>query len=117
MQVEERHGRYPVPLAKLVQHAAGAFELGEIILEGEGQRKLHRGAGMRGARLTAQQCRKALSDRLALKPYRGKPAVRNFRGDDGNAGIIRNPVRAIVLLDRRGRDSPRDRLGSRSQWH
>jgi hypothetical protein len=42
--------------------------------------------------------RKALSDRLALKPYWGKPAVRNFRGDDGNVGIIRSPVRAIVLL-------------------
>ena len=28
------------------------------------------------------------SDRLALKPYWGKPAVRNFRGGDGNAGII-----------------------------
>jgi hypothetical protein len=25
---------------------------------------------------------------LALKPYWGKPAVRDFRGDDGNAGII-----------------------------
>jgi hypothetical protein len=23
-----------------------------------------------------------------LKPYRGKPAVRNFREDDGNVGII-----------------------------
>ena len=29
----------------------------------------------------------------------GKPAVRDFRGDDGNVGIIRSPVRAIVLLD------------------
>src|SRR5262249_4537417 len=26
-----------------------------------------------------------------------KPAVRNFRGDDGNVGIMRSPVRAIVL--------------------
>jgi len=36
---------------------------------------------------------------LALKPYWGKPAVRNFRGGDGNVGIIRSPVRAIALLD------------------
>ena len=36
-------------------------------------------------------------DRSALKPYRGKPAVRNFRGDDGDVGIIRSPVRAIAL--------------------
>jgi hypothetical protein len=37
----------------------------------------------------------------ALKPYRGKPAVRNFRGGNGNVGIIRSPVRAIALPDRR----------------
>jgi len=42
---------------------------------------------------------KALSDIPALKPYRGKPAVRNFRGGDGNVGIIRSPVRAIALPD------------------
>jgi hypothetical protein len=35
-----------------------------------------------------------------LKPYRGKPAVRNDRGDSGNVGIIRCPLRAIVLPDR-----------------
>ena len=34
-----------------------------------------------------------------MKPYWGKLAVRNFRGDDGNVGIIRSPVRAIVLPD------------------
>ena len=34
-----------------------------------------------------------------MKPYWGKPAVRNFRGDDGNVGIIRSPVRAIALPD------------------
>src|SRR5271156_4512735 len=43
---------------------------------------------------------KAPADRPALKPYWGKPAVRNFRGDDGNVGIMRSPVRAIVLPDR-----------------
>src|SRR5262249_53387184 len=35
----------------------------------------------------------------ALEPYWGKPAVRNLRGDDGNVGIIRSPLRAIVLPD------------------
>src|SRR5215831_16618732 len=39
----------------------------------------------------------------ALKPYWGKPTVRNFRGDDGNGGIIRSPQRAIVLPDCGGR--------------
>jgi len=28
-----------------------------------------------------------------------EPAVRNFRGGDGNVGIIRSPVRAIALPD------------------
>jgi hypothetical protein len=42
---------------------------------------------------------KALSEIPALKPYRGKLAVRNFRGDDGNVGIIRSPISAIVLPD------------------
>ena len=44
---------------------------------------------------------KAPSDRPALKPYWGKPAVRNFRGGDGKVGIIRSPVRAIALPDNR----------------
>jgi hypothetical protein len=35
----------------------------------------------------------------AFQPYRGKPAVRNDRGDRGNVGIIRSPVRASVLPD------------------
>jgi hypothetical protein len=43
---------------------------------------------------------KAASEIPALKPYRGKPAVRNFRGGNGNVGIIRSPVRAIALPDR-----------------
>ena len=44
---------------------------------------------------------KVSSDSPALKPYRGKLAVRNFRGGDGNVGIIRSPVRAIALPDNR----------------
>jgi hypothetical protein len=48
-----------------------------------------------------QRTGKAASEIPALKPYRGKPAVRNFRGDDGNVGIIRSPDRAIVLPDTR----------------
>jgi hypothetical protein len=54
---------------------------------------------MLGASFTEPPFRKAPSEMLALKPYRGKPAVRNFRGGDGDVGIIRSPVRAIALLD------------------
>jgi hypothetical protein len=46
-----------------------------------------------------QYAGKASSEIPALKPYRGKPAVRNFRGGDGDVGIIRSPVRAIALPD------------------
>ena len=42
---------------------------------------------------------KAPSDIPALEPDRGKLAVRNLRGDDGNGGIIRSPIRAMVLPD------------------
>jgi hypothetical protein len=35
-----------------------------------------------------QRSGKAAPDSPALKPYRGKPAIRNFRGDGGNVGII-----------------------------
>ena len=33
------------------------------------------------------------------QPYWGKPAVRNDRGDRGDVGIIRSPVRASILPD------------------
>ena len=36
---------------------------------------------------------------VGLKPYWGKPAVRNDREDRGNVGIIRSPVRASILPD------------------
>jgi hypothetical protein len=54
---------------------------------------------MPGAGLTNGTCAKALSDRPAFQPYWGKPAVRNDRGDGGNVGIIRSPLRATVLPD------------------
>ena len=57
---------------------------------------------------------KAPSDSPALKPYRGKPAVRNFRGGDGNVGIIRSPVRAIALPDNRPEAEEEESLQERS---
>ena len=47
----------------------------------------------------------APADRLAVKPYRGNPAVGTFRGGNGNVGIIRSPVRAIALPDSRLRQA------------
>ena len=46
----------------------------------------------------------------AFQPYRGKPAVRNDRGDRGNVGIIRSPVRASILPDGGGRAMKRTSL-------
>jgi hypothetical protein len=59
---------------------------------------------MPGAGLTDTLDRKALSDMLALKPYWGKPTARDFKGDDGYVGIIRTPIRAIVLPDRKAQE-------------
>jgi hypothetical protein len=52
---------------------------------------------MSGDDFSSPPLRKTPSDMLALKPYWGKLTVRNFRGDDGNVGIIRSPVRAIAI--------------------
>src|SRR5215469_1187175 len=52
-----------------------------------------------GAGLSKSADRKAPSEMSALKPYWGKPAVRNFREGYGNGGIIRSPLSAITLLD------------------
>ena len=60
---------------------------------------LSNATGTLGANLTAARSGKALSDRPALEPYRGKPAVRHLREGDGDGGIIRSPIRAIVLPD------------------
>src|SRR3954469_1704678 len=56
---------------------------------------------MPGAGLSLWRSGKAPPDRPAFQPYWGKPAVRNERGDRGNVGIIRSPVRASVLPDAR----------------
>jgi hypothetical protein len=55
--------------------------------------KLRAAKGMPGAGLTGTVRRKVPSERLALKPYWGKPAVRNFREGDGNTGHHRSPIR------------------------
>src|SRR6185312_8994396 len=62
--------------------------------------KLVATACMSGADLSAVTSRKTPSERPAFQPYRGKPAVRNDRGDRGNVGIIRSPLRASILPDR-----------------
>jgi hypothetical protein len=61
-----------------------------------------------------QPAGKAPSDSPALKPYRGKPALRNFRGGNGNVGIIRSPVRAIALPDNANIPAIHDRYLSRT---
>jgi hypothetical protein len=57
---------------------------------------------------------KALSHIPALKPYRGKLAVRNLRGGDGNVGIIRSPISAIALPDNRHEGEDERALQERS---
>ena len=71
---------------------------------------------MPGAGLTSGTCAKALSDRPAFQPYWGKPTVRNDRGDGGNVGIIRSPLRATVLPDHRS-PSPGSRVDGEDSLH
>src|SRR5215472_9344925 len=60
-----------------------------------------------GSRLKLVICGKVPPYMPAFQPYRGKPAVRNDRGDRGNVGIIRSPVRASILPDCGGREVTR----------
>src|SRR6516165_1263911 len=62
--------------------------------------KLDDGRRMPGAGLSRRSPRKAPLGQPALQPYWGKLAVRNDRGDRGNVGIIRSPIRASILPDR-----------------
>src|SRR4051794_25791857 len=65
----------------------------------EGRRQTGRQQAYVGSRLKPLTSGKAPPDRPAFQPYWGKPAVRNERGDRGNVGIIRSPVRASILPD------------------
>jgi hypothetical protein len=67
-------------------------------------RRVHRrpgaGAGLAaGSRLKPLIIGKVPLGKPAFQPYWGKPAVRNDRGDRGNVGIIRSPIRASILPD------------------
>ena len=64
--------------------------------------KLDGGRRMPGAGLSRRSPRKAPLGQSAFQPYWGKLAVRNDRGDRGNVGIIRSPIRASILPDRSG---------------
>src|SRR3954447_24202727 len=71
----------------------------------EGRRQTERQQGYAGSSLKPRTFGKAPPDRPAFQPYWGKPAVRNERGDRGNVGIIRSPVRASILPDCGGRSA------------
>src|SRR5262252_356071 len=63
--------------------------------------KLDGGGRMPGAGLSRRSPRKAPFGKPAFQPYWGKLTVRNDRGDRGNVGIIRSPIRASILPDQR----------------
>src|SRR5580704_7803377 len=65
--------------------------------------KLDGGRRMPGAGLSRRSPRKAPLGQPAFQPYWGKLAARNDRGDRGNVGIIRSPIRASILPDQLGR--------------
>src|ERR1700726_1268354 len=71
--------------------------------------KLDGGQRMPGAGLSCRRSRKAPLGKPTFQPYWGKPAVRNDRGDRGNVGIIRSPIRASILPDSHYRTSAESR--------
>ena len=66
----------------------------------EGRMQTRRRTAYAGSRLKPLTTGKAPLGKPAFQPYWGKLAVRNDRGDRGNVGIIRSPVRASILPDR-----------------
>src|SRR3954447_19990247 len=82
----------------------------------EGRRQTGRQQVYAGSRLKPLASGKAPPDRPAFQPYWGNPAVRNERGDRGNVGIIRSPVRASILPDCGGRSTLADWVG-RAAFH
>ena len=77
---------------QLPRHRAGMYRLESGEHEGRMQTR-------RGRDNWAPRTGQAPFDKPALKPYWGKPTVRNFRGGGGNVGIIRSPNRATALPD------------------
>src|SRR3954463_12914200 len=73
----------------------------------EGRRQTERQQVYAGSRLKPLTFGKAPPDRPAFQPYWGKPAVRNERGDRGNVGISRSPVRASILPNSQSRVAAR----------
>jgi hypothetical protein len=78
----------------------------DTVRDNRGDHEVHEGrmqTGHRtanaGSRLKPLIIGKAPLGKPAFQPYWGKPAVRNDRGDRGNVGIIRSPIRASILPD------------------
>ena len=85
------------------RHRAGLPSQTTRRTKGRGKPSIRR--RMPGAGLSDGCNGKALSDMPAFQPYWGKPAVRNDRGDGGNVGIIRSPLRATIPPDCGGRSA------------
>ena len=91
------NGQFPGPLLRFKEGQPATVEVHN---DTDTPEQLHWHGQMVSADID-QHAGKAPLEIPALKPYWGKPAVRNFRGGDGNVGIIRSPVRAIALPDNR----------------
>ena len=65
----------------------------------EGRMQTGRRAEYAGSKLKPPTTWEGAAWKASLAAVLGKPAVRNDRGDRGNVGIIRSPVRASILPD------------------
>jgi hypothetical protein len=96
------------------RHRAGLPSQTTRRTKGSGKPSIRR--RMPGAGLSDGYNGKALSDMPAFQPYWGKPAVRNDRGDGGNVGIIRSPLRATVPPDCGGRQATGVPTATNKPW-
>jgi len=98
-------GREAGPLAQRPAEARTSLDSGpgqrSGAEAGEGHRKPHCGAGMLGASFTAQPCGKALSDRLALKPYWGRSSRQDYN-PAGESPAVSNAQSGHVAMPHPG---------------
>src|ERR1019366_5323953 len=104
---EGKHPPWRRKVESSPRHSAGSSVDHEVR---EGRRQTRHCSVHAGSRLKLTMFWKGPPEMPAFQPYRGKPAVRNVRGDRGNTGIIRSPVRASILPDQVPTHRPKDHV-------
>jgi hypothetical protein len=98
---EDPWGRWVIPPHGGAVYRVNRSDFERVNVKHEGRRQTERRSAHAGSRLKLIDV--SGRSRLKSQPFsrtERKSAVRNVRGDRGNAGIIRSPVSATILPDR-----------------